>query len=225
MTGRSTEEIPQSADWRGKALILVAVAIAYGSNFWPSTPIRITGLRALGLTDYHRWGIFLPHMLFYSTVIAAVSAVLWLALARAGLLPYPALGNLRRALLPGLIGGLVALLATIATAFAFFPPNTVHWIDPDPWKIAGNIFSNFFEEFVWRGFLLVGLREVIGFWPAAVVSSASWAFLHTQYPLAGQLLIFAVGIGFAWLVRITGSLWAPYIAHEVLDVIGDSLIG
>ena len=208
-----------------KVLILAAVVIAYGSNFWPSTQICVAGLRALDLTDYHRWGIFLPHLLFYSTVMAVVSAILWLSLARAGLLPYPPLGNLRRALLPALIGGLVAVLASIVTAFAFFPPNAVHWIDPDPRKIAGNVFSNFFEEFVWRGFLLIGLREVIGFWPAAVVASASWAFLHSQYPLGGQFVIVAIGIGFAWLVRRTGSLWTPYIAHEVLDVVGDSLIG
>jgi len=31
----------------------------------------------------------------------------------------------------------------------------------------------------------VALRRVIGFWPAAVLSSAMWAFTHTQYQRAG----------------------------------------
>ena len=157
--------------------------------------------------------------------MAALAAIVWIPMAKAGWLPYPPLRKLRRSIVPGIAGGLLALVATIATALAFFPPGTVHWIDPNPWKIAGNVFSNFYEEFIWRGFLLFELRELIGFWPAAVISSASWGLLHTQFPLAGQLLIVALGIGFAWLVRLTGSLWAPYVAHEVLDVIGDSLIG
>lgn len=212
-------------DIRAKTAILVCVAAVYASNWWPTTAVRVAGIRAFHLTAYERWGIFLPHLLFYTTIMAMLSALFWLALAKMGWLPNPPLGNVRRSIVPGLIGGILALIAGVATAFAFFPAGTVHWINPDPWKIAGNVFSNFYEEFVWRGFLLFGLREIIGFWPAALVSSASWAFFHTQYPLAGQLLILVVGIGFAWLVRSARSLWAPYIAHEVLDILGDSLIG
>jgi hypothetical protein len=34
---------------------------------------------------------------------------------------------------------------------------TVCELAPVPWKIAGNVFSNFYEEFVYRGFMLVAL--------------------------------------------------------------------
>lgn len=219
------EDDARKAGWLQKALILIAVAAVYASSWWPTNPLRVAGLRGLGLTNYERWGILVPHLLFYSTIMAALSAAFWVPMAKAGWLPFPPLGNVRRSIVPGVIAGLIAVVATLATAFAFFPAGTVHWIDPNPWKIAGNIFSNFYEEFVWRGFLLFGLREIVGFWPAAIISSASWGFLHTQYPLAGQLIIVGTGIGFSWLVRSTSSLWAPYVAHEVVDVIGDSLVG
>jgi membrane protease YdiL (CAAX protease family) len=40
-----------------------------------------------------------------------------------------------------------------------------------------------------------------------------------------QLTILAVGVAFCWIMQRARSLWAPYFAHEVLNVIGDSLIG
>jgi membrane protease YdiL (CAAX protease family) len=52
-----------------------------------------------------------------------------------------------------------------------------------------------------------------------------WALLHTQYPLILQASILVVGVGFCWLAVRMRSLWAPYVAHEVLDLLGDSLIG
>jgi len=103
--------------------------------------------------------------------------------------------------------------------------RTVHWIDPVPWKIAGNIFSNFYEEFIFRGFMLTALAAAIGFWPAAIVSSAMWGFTHNQYPLSLQALIAAIGIYWSYLTRRARSLWTPYSAHMVLDIVGDSLIG
>lgn len=216
---------PRSVDLRSKALILACIIVAYGSNFWPSPELRGAGYRLLNISAYEGWGIFLPHLLLYTTLMAAVSAGLWFVLVRAGILPPPPLERFREAIPLGIIGGLLALAVSVLAAFFILPPGSVRWIAPDPWKIAGNLFSNFYEEFVFRGFLLIGLRAVVGFWPAAILSSAAWAFLHSQYPLALQFEILGVGIGFCWLIRKTQSLWAPYIAHEVLDVLGDSLIG
>lgn len=209
-----------------KALIFLAVLVAYGSNFWPGRLVLSAGMDALGNPSYAGFvGVVLPHLLLYSTLMAALSAALWTLLARSGLLPWPELGNFRQAIVPGVLGGVLALVLTLCVVLATFPAGTIHWIAPDPWKVGGNVFSNFFEEFVFRGFVLVALRRVIGFWPAALLSSAMWAFTHTQYPLTLQLCILATGVGFCWLARRARSLWAPYVAHEVLDVLGDSLIG
>jgi membrane protease YdiL (CAAX protease family) len=209
-----------------KALILLAVAFAYASNFWPGRALLGWGLNALGNPPYTGFvGIFVPHLLLYSTFMAAVSALLWWAFVRARLLEPPKFGKLRTSILFGIIGGLAALAVTLLVILATMPKGTIHWITPDAWKIAGNVFSNFFEEFVFRGFLLIALRRVVGFWPGAVASSALWAFTHSQYPLTLQATILVVGVGFCWLARRAQSLWAPYFAHEVLDLLGDSLIG
>jgi len=211
---------------RGKTLIILAVLVAYGSVFWPGRQVLGVGMQALGNPPYQGFvGIFLPHLLLYSTTTALVCAVLWALFVRSGTLPSAELGNVPRAVVPGVIGGLLALALTLCVVAAAFPAGTIHWIAPDPWKIGGNIFSNFFEEFIYRGFALVALRRVVGFWPAAVLSSAMWAFTHTQYPVILQGCILLTGVGFCWMARYARSLWAPYIAHEVLDVIGDSLIG
>jgi membrane protease YdiL (CAAX protease family) len=218
---------PTSLTLWQRALLIVSVAAVYAVNFWPSMQVTRAGLNALGRPKYVGFtGIFLPHLLLYSTLTACVAALLWLAFVRARLLPAPRLGPpTARQLGAGVVGGIVALVATVLFVYVLFPPGTVRWIDPVPWKIAGNVFSNFYEEFVYRGFMLVALGAAIGFWPAAIISSAMWGYTHNQYPLSLQALIMAVGVYFSWLVRKARSLWTPYASHMVLDIVGDSLIG
>jgi len=226
MAASAMEEVKSSPAAGEKALLLLAVAAAYGSTFWPGRLVLGAGMRALGNPAYQGFvGVVLPHLLLYSTLTALVCGILWALFVRSGQLPAPELGDVRRSILPGVAGGLIAIALTLAVVAAAFPAGLIHWIAPDPWKIGGNVFSNFFEEFIYRGFVLVALRRALGFWPAAVLSSAMWAFTHTQYPLILQACILLTGVGFCWLARYARSLWAPYVAHEVLDLIGDSLIG
>ena len=210
-----------------RALLIISAAAVYAVNFWPSMQVTNAGLIALGSPKYVGFkGIFLPHLLLYSTLTACVAALLWFTFVRARILPAPRLGRpTARQLGAGVVGGILALIATVVFVYVLFPPNTVHWIDPVPWKIAGNVFSNFYEEFVYRGFMLVALGAAIGFWPAAIITSAMWGYTHNQYPLSLQALIMAVGVYFSWLMRKAQSLWTPYAAHMVLDIVGDSLIG
>ncbi len=210
-----------------RALLVVNVVAVYVVNFWPSTQIRNAGFAALGNPAYVGFeGIFLPHLLFYSTLTALVAGLFWLGSVRLHVLPAPQLSRPTSGqFIAGTVGGLVALIVSLAFVYFVFSPGMIRWIDPVPWKIAGNVFSNFYEEFVFRGFVLVALSAVIGFWPAAVVSSTMWGLTHTQYPFSLQMLISAVGIFLCWLTRRTQSLWTPYTSHMVLDIVGDSLIG
>ncbi len=210
-----------------RALLIISAAAVYAVNFWPSRQVTSAGLIALGSPKYVGFkGIFLPHLLLYSTLTACVAALFWLTFVRARILPAPQVGPpTARQLGAGIVGGIVALVVTVVFVYVLFPPGTVHWIDPVSWKIAGNVFSNFYEEFVYRGFMLVALGAAVGFWPAAIISSAMWGYTHNQYPLSLQALIMAVGVYFSWLMRKARSLWTPYAAHMVLDIVGDSLIG
>lgn len=210
-----------------RALLVLSVVAAYAVNFWPSTQFRNAGLTALGIPSYVGFkGIFLPHLLFYSTLTALVAALFWFVLVRSRLLPAPLLARPTASQLGvGAVGGIVALIGSLAFIHVLFPAGMIHWIDPVPWKIAGNVFSNFYEELIFRGFMLAALGAAIGFWPAAILTSAMWGCTHSQYPLSLQVLITVMGVYFCWLTRRTQSVWTPYTSHMVLDIVGDSLIG
>lgn len=213
-------------DWRGTASILAATSLAYASNLYPGRLLLKWGLEQLGEPPYAGFaGAFVPHLLLYSTFMAAITALFWAVLARAGFLPGPKFGNVVLSVRLGIAGALAALVLTLAVVWLTMPHGTIHWIAPQPWSIAGNIFSNFYEEFVFRGFILVALRRLFGFWPAALGSAALWALLHFQFPAVLQAVIFVIGVGFAWLAGRANSLWAPYFAHEILDLLADSLMG
>lgn len=210
-----------------RSLLIISAVAVYAVGFWSDRNLLASGLKWLGNPPYAGFkGIFLPHLLLYSTLTAAAAALVWFVFVRARILPAPQLGLPTGSQIgAGVVGGIVALIVTVVFVYFLFPPGTVHWIDPVPWKIAGNLFSNFYEEFIYRGLMLVILGAAIGFWPAAIISSAMWAYTHSQYPLSLQALIMAVGIYFSWLTRRARSLWTPYTSHMVLDIVGDSLIG
>jgi hypothetical protein len=209
-----------------RAIVLACVALAYASSWWPEHWALGHGLAWLGNPPYAGFrGKFLPHALLYSTVTAVVSAVLWLMLSQARLLRPMPLGRGHRLLFYGVLGAVVAMAATVLLIVALPSLGTLRWIGFDSWGIAGNVFSNFYEEFIFRGFILAGLTAVIGFWPAAVLSSGLWAAQHTQYPLVLRATIGAIGIVWCWIRVRARTLWAPYLSHEIMDTVLDAIIG
>lgn len=220
VTARPVRILPLGA----KLVLLAAAAMAVGTHWWPLRPVRKAVWAAVGDPAYAGPWILFEHLFLNATLPAVFCALAWWALVRARLLAPPMFAVNRGVLVWGLIGGAAAIAASLAVLAVAFPPGTIHWIEPNAWKISGNLVSNFCEELVYRGFVLACLAAVFGFWPAAVLSSAAWGFSHEQYPLTLQLLIVAVGTGFAWLLRKTRSLWTPWTSHMVLDVVMDSLV-
>jgi hypothetical protein len=84
--------------------------------------------------------------------------------------------------------------------------------------------SNFFEEYVYRGFILAALAAALGFWPAVILSSIMFGATHTQYPLVLQGMIAALSVLWSWAGKRGGGLMAPYAAHMTLDWILDPVI-
>lgn len=207
------------------ARLLAAAAAVYLIGLWPTWWLRDTVLRAAGFPAYAGLWKFLPHLLLYSTLPALAAGVAWIAFARAGILEMPPLGKGYRPLGKVLIGGFGPVALVLGVLIATGQGSAIRWIDPDPWSIAGNVFSNFYEEFIFRGFLLVALGAVIGFLPAAAVTSALWAATHTQYPLSLQVAIFATGVLLSWVVQKARTIWAPWGGHMIFDVVLDSLVG
>ncbi|MGE0816069.1 MAG: lysostaphin resistance A-like protein [Vicinamibacterales bacterium] len=207
-----------------KAGLLLCAAIAYAVGFQPSAWLRDAVLASFGNPPYRGVWILIPHALLYSTLSALICLLLWRALIRMAWLEAMPLAVTRAAVVWGLAGGAATAGATFAV-FAATQPGAIHPPHVNLWLAAANLFSNFYEEFIYRGFLLAALTAVFGVWPAAVLSSVAFGATHVQYPLAFQAFIAFFGLVWCWLVRRTGSLWSAWIAHMGLDWLADPFIG
>jgi membrane protease YdiL (CAAX protease family) len=207
-----------------RVVLIVAAATAYVVNFWPNPLLRDVILHAFGNPAYHGVWILIPHLFLYTTLQALVCFVLWAVLVRVGWLPKMQLSLRWRTFVWGLAVGLISVGITVAFFFATGQAGAFHAPHVDPWNAAANLFSNFFEEYVYRGFILVAFTAALGFWPAAVLSSIMFGATHQQYPLSLQALIAVIAILWAWVGRRSGGLLAPYTAHMTLDWLMDPII-
>jgi membrane protease YdiL (CAAX protease family) len=76
------------------------------------------------------------------------------------------------------------------------------------------------EEFLYRGYGLLTLGRQIGFWPAALVSSAWFVSTHAGNSgenVLGLAAVGAFGIFACMLLRRTGDLWLPIGFHAAWD--------
>ncbi len=74
------------------------------------------------------------------------------------------------------------------------------------------------EEIIFRGLLFGALVGKWGFWPAALCSSLVFASVH-GYELEGTISVLTTGTFLCWLYVRTGRLWAPILAHALLNAI------
>jgi membrane protease YdiL (CAAX protease family) len=82
------------------------------------------------------------------------------------------------------------------------------------------LFVGFYEEFLFRGYAQFTLGGAIGFWPAAVVLSAVFGYLHLGNGgenWVGVSSVILVGLFFAFTLRRTGSLWYAIGLHASFD--------
>ena len=74
------------------------------------------------------------------------------------------------------------------------------------------------EELLFRGFLLSALAQTrLGFWGAALVTTALWTSLHIGYTVVGILEVSIIGLFFSWLLWRTGSLRVPIFCHALYN--------
>jgi membrane protease YdiL (CAAX protease family) len=205
--------------------VLIASAIAaYLIGFWPTWWVRDFVLQTFGNPPYEGVWILVPHVFLYTTLQALFCLAAWTILARLQWMPAFKLSPRFSALGWGVAAGLVSIAILVAFFFATGQAGAFHEPRVDPWIATANIFSNFYEEYVFRGFILVALTAALGFWPAAILSSIAFGATHTQYPLELQALIAAIAMVWAWVAHRSGGLLAPYTAHMTLDWLIDPLL-
>jgi hypothetical protein len=85
--------------------------------------------------------------------------------------------------------------------------------------IAVGVAAPFFEEFLFRGFLLEGLRRSwLGVSGAVLLTSAAWAIIHMQYGWFEIISIFFIGVLLAIAKLKTRSLYVPIAMHMLMNL-------
>jgi membrane protease YdiL (CAAX protease family) len=224
-----------SPDLQRRFAVLVAAAVPLIELFWgPESPPRRLIMAAVGNHEYRGPWILFEHAFVYTLTAAALSVILWVVLARRGLLP-PLRDSLRfTPSRPIVLWGVGVGLAVAGLNIAIFAVLawrgllegfSLEYVPPNGWDIGGNVISNFYEELVARGFLVVTMRMVFRNAPIAVaISSLFFGFGHTQYPMFERCFIAVAGAMQCIAYLRTKSLWAPYISHEVYDLILDCAV-
>jgi len=95
-----------------------------------------------------------------------------------------------------------------------------------PWIVAFSVANGFMEELWFRGSWFASFKQVLGSSAAMHVTSVAFCLVHVvvYWRDPAQVLILApvwlyMGYAYAVIVRKTGSLWGPVLAHAIADVI------
>lgn len=82
--------------------------------------------------------------------------------------------------------------------------------------LTGALVAPLSEETLYRGVVFAGLAQRLPFLPAALISGLLFAIPHGIGVLAPILVL---GTGLAWIYARTGTLWAPILAHSLVNAI------
>jgi len=117
-----------------------------------------------------------------------------------------------------------AVLGVIASfGFYHFGGLAIHGVDLFRWAAFWGAFFvlvGLYEEFAFRGYVQFTLAQAAGFWPAAVLLSVAFGFVHRSNPgeskmgLAGVVL---TGLLWCFSLRRTGNLWFAVGMHASFD--------
>lgn len=195
---------------------------------------------ALGITDFS--GDTAGRIVLVAVQASVLATVLaWLA-ARGNLATVAAPRRRPRAGDLGLgigigIGGFAVLVLALGTIMRLLgdvdPPQqqalddaAVGGVDAMLAVVLAVLIAPVLEEVVFRGALHGALRERVGVWPAALLSSGVFAAIHLEIVTSSPAFLvqlFVLGLVFVWLYERTGNLVAPTVAHLVFNAISISV--
>jgi len=204
---------------RGEVLV-VAVAVYVAARYFITPWVSDQLLPYLDLEIGPK--VFLLHALLYSLVTATLCFGCHLFYVNRGF--FKPLSLTRNAGDAVAWGVLFALVLSAITAGFFLAKGREINIVFNWWDIGGNLFSNLYEEVIYRGLLFTALLfSVRRPWVAILASGFIFMYSHTTQPALLATGTVLTGICFAYPYLRTGSLLAPYIVHQLSDVIVDSI--
>lgn len=135
----------------------------------------------------------------------------------------------------GLIASIILISVLVIIAIA---ENNVLGFHPYFTKMAGDLVSNMYEEVVYRGLMFCAFYGVAtgtrfsaseplnksGVVTGTIGSCVVFAIGHEQYNLDLRILIGVASIAFVYPWVKTRSLWGAWLAHMIVDIIGDTFI-
>jgi membrane protease YdiL (CAAX protease family) len=166
--------------------------------------------------------VWADHMFFMLALYVAVAIFLaWLLLGkREAFLASPS----RQGWITGAVSG-VGLLVVLAVVLALLGQLRLA-LDFNVPLLFGNVFSNFYEELIYRGIVLgIGVKYTRQEPVAIAMSVIVFSRGHLHYPW--QLVLVVIGAGILWAAMTLKyrSLWPAYASHMVSDVLARILFG
>jgi hypothetical protein len=135
----------------------------------------------------------------------------------------PARGAFGKLFWQGWLTGLIEVSAVVGLIAAFhgysFGKLAEHGVIALRYGVSWAVVSvvaSLFAEFIFRGYMQYTLADGIGFWPAAEVLSALFAWSevpHLAKDWIGALILLTVGLFWCLTLRRTGSLWFAVGMH------------
>jgi membrane protease YdiL (CAAX protease family) len=121
----------------------------------------------------------------------------------------------------GLLTANIALMAlTSAYSFGTVALPGVQIVKYGLLWAAADLMVGMAEEFVFRGYLLFTLTRGMGFWPAAILTSALFGLTHLDVPgepWTAVMNIALLSLLLCLALRRTGSLWFAIGSHMAFD--------
>jgi len=88
-----------------------------------------------------------------------------------------------------------------------------------------SVFAGVGEEIAYRGYLILALAPVTGTVGAAAVSTGVFGIIHAYQGTIGVARTGLMGAALAGGFLASGSLWAPILAHVLIDLLAGLVLG
>ena len=221
--GAPVELTPRRATLQSVALLTIFYAYIYGNA-------ALRGSASLDATSIVASAFVTGGLMLLVTALLLRRDVSWVGALQAGPIPVP------QALAFGAVGVLLAYAGgalAIGVYTALGPDLQTQlaakaaWASrlsglPLYWVLPLSAFVGFWEELVFRGFLLGRLKLVFGgkAWVAVLVSGVLFGLGHGYQGLPGLLQTSMVGVALGAVTVWRKSLWPAVIAHLSIDTFG-----